>query len=278
MLYYTQYRIPHGADPCRARLKRKPILMAETCDRKYAVCVDGVFYIPGVPADEGDLICSRVSGGRVSVDVYHAVLGDLALWLSAGRDPHGYGASPIHPWHEHAESPIERARALMADLLAKHGDRRGAIMLSGQPGAYSALEEAIGAERLARHIDNWVAQRCEHLTAFYAAVEDEVDAKAYRCGRAPGEIVPPGYLIESRYGTVPLSFVADALECADDLMLFTAIANAEGIAPVDTVPLTTLDEIARRESEPGFIGGVVLAALDHGYVPLTVKFVGKPER
>lgn len=166
----------------------------------------------------------------------------------------------------------------MAGLLAKHGDRRATIMLSGQPGAYSALEEALGAERLARHIDNWVAQRCEHLTAFYAAVEDEVDAKAYRCGRAPGEIVPPGYLIESRCGTVPLSFVADALECADDLMLFTAIANAEGIAPVDTVPLTTLDEIARRESEPGFIGGVVLAALDHGYVPITVGYAGKSER
>lgn len=84
--------------------------MAETCDRKNAVCVDGVFYIPGAPADGGDLICSRVSGGRVSVDVYRAVLGDLALWLSVGRDSHGYGASPIHPWHEHAEAPIGCAR------------------------------------------------------------------------------------------------------------------------------------------------------------------------
>lgn len=211
-----------------------------------------------------ELVVARREGANIEVATWRVDAQELGRWLAAGNAAEDYP----RPWEHDRILKVSAPKAAawaVAEMVSSVwvGDHEAALFASTDPedqlAALTAVKPGldVGGAR-----DDRVAQRAMELDEFYHAVAAEVQDKAWDW--------PPVWGLSVEFDFLPypslISFddFAKILPTASERDLFIAIDFAKrsaGDFMEDGNRVPTVEEIARRESEPGWVSNVAAEAI-----------------
>lgn len=237
----------------------------EMVKRLKALTSPGTVYLP----DARRLICSNMKHDAVTIDVYDARPGQVGLWLSNGRDPKDFADAPLPRLVESKTAHKDAALPLAMEIYGKYaGSEDSPIVFTGLDDPMEAMIRGVGGAELSASMNYEIDQRMVELVEFHAAIEDELANAKEAYANAPEF----GRHVIFEGMRMPLEAVMRIMETERDLSLYIALSCADGVAEEGAGTLTTLKEVAERESEAGFLDGVSAQAVEMGISPIRVEY------
>lgn len=214
-----------------------------------------------------ELVVARREGANIEVATWRVDAQELGRWLAAGNAAEDYP----RPW-EHDQilkvSAPKAAAWAVAEMVSAVwvGDHEAALFASTDPEDQLASLTAVkpgldvGGAR-----DGRVAQRAIELDEFYHAVADAVQGKAREWPPVWGPSYAFDFLQDGE--RISVDEFAKILPTASERELFVAVdfAKRSGCGFMeDGNRVPTVEEIARREPEPGWVANLAAEAMGDG--------------
>lgn len=211
-----------------------------------------------------ELVVARREGANIEVATWRVDAQELGRWLAAGNAAEDYP----RPWEHDRILKVSAPKAAawaVAEMVSSVwvGDHEAALFASTDPEDQLASLLAVkpgldvGGAR-----DASLAQRAMELDEFYHAVADAVADKA----RAWPPVWGPSYAFDFLQDGERISTgdFAEILPAASERELFAAVDFAKSRAGAfmeDGNRVPTVEEVARREPEPGWVSNLAAEAM-----------------
>lgn len=215
-----------------------------------------------------ELVVARREGANIEVATWRVDAQELGRWLAAGNAAEDYP----RPWEHDRILKVSAPKAAawaVAEMVSAVwvGDHETALFASTDPEDQLASLTAVKPElNVGGARDGRVAQRAVELDEFYHAVAAEVEDKA----REWPPVWGPSYAFDflPQGSRISVDEFAKILPTASERELFVAVDfvknNVDGLFQ-DGTAIPTIEEVARRESESGWISYLAAEAMDDAF-------------